>query len=56
MRAVDILAGAASIAFFGFGASALVAMDAQQKFPPSRTQRKTSMQAAAPAQSSFLSD
>lgn len=32
-RAVEILAGAASIAFFGFGASAVVAMDAQQKFP-----------------------
>ena len=32
-RAVDFLAEAASIAFFGFGASAVVAMDAQQKFP-----------------------
>ena len=32
-RAVDMLAGAASIEFFGFGASAIVAEDAQQKFP-----------------------
>ena len=32
-RTVDMLAGAASIEFFGFGASAIVAMDAQQKFP-----------------------
>lgn len=31
--AVDMLAGAASIDFFGFGASAIVAEDAQQKFP-----------------------
>jgi RpiR family carbohydrate utilization transcriptional regulator len=41
-RAVDILAGARSIAFFGYGASAIVAMDAQQKFPlfdvPSRAE------------------
>ena len=32
-RAVEALLGAASITFFGFGASATVAMDAQQKFP-----------------------
>lgn len=32
-QTVDMLAGAASIEFFGFGASAIVAMDAQQKFP-----------------------
>ena len=32
-QAVDMLAGAASIEFFGFGASAIVAEDAQQKFP-----------------------
>ena len=33
-RAVDLLAGGrVAIAFFGFGASSLVAMDAQQKFP-----------------------
>ncbi len=32
-QAVDMLAAAASIEFFGFGASALVATDAQQKFP-----------------------
>jgi RpiR family carbohydrate utilization transcriptional regulator len=32
-RAVEALLGAASITFFGFGASAIVAMDAQQKFP-----------------------
>ena len=32
-RAVETLLGAASITFFGFGASAIVAMDAQQKFP-----------------------
>lgn len=32
-RAVDILARATAIEFFGFGASALVAEDAQQKFP-----------------------
>ena len=31
--AVDMLAQAASIEFFGFGASAIVAEDAQQKFP-----------------------
>ncbi|MGC2782927.1 MAG: MurR/RpiR family transcriptional regulator, partial [Roseiarcus sp.] len=41
-QAVDILAGARSIAFFGYGASAIVAMDAQQKFPlfdvPSRAE------------------
>ena len=41
-RAVEALAGAASITFFGFGASAVVAMDAQQKFPlfdvPSRAE------------------
>ena len=32
-RAVDVLAGARSIEFFGYGASAIVAQDAQQKFP-----------------------
>ena len=32
-QAVDTLAAAASIEFFGFGASAIVAEDAQQKFP-----------------------
>jgi RpiR family carbohydrate utilization transcriptional regulator len=32
-QAVDILAAATSIEFFGFGASALVAEDGQQKFP-----------------------
>ena len=32
-RAVAILAGAASIDFFGYGASGIVAQDAQQKFP-----------------------
>lgn len=32
-QTVDMLAGAAAIDFFGFGASAIVAMDAQQKFP-----------------------
>lgn len=32
-RAVDVLAGARSIEFFGFGASGIVARDAQQKFP-----------------------
>lgn len=32
-QAVDMLAGAAAIDFFGFGASAIVAEDAQQKFP-----------------------
>ena len=32
-RAVGILAGAASIDFFGYGASGIVAQDAQQKFP-----------------------
>lgn len=31
--AVDVLAGAARIEFFGFGASGIVARDAQQKFP-----------------------
>lgn len=32
-QAVDLLAGASAIHFFGFGASALVAEDGQQKFP-----------------------
>jgi RpiR family carbohydrate utilization transcriptional regulator len=32
-KAVDILANAARIEFFGFGASGIVARDAQQKFP-----------------------
>ena len=32
-RAVDLLAGARSITFLGFGASGIVAHDAQQKFP-----------------------
>lgn len=32
-RAVDLLAAAEAIVFFGFGASAIVARDAQQKFP-----------------------
>ena len=32
-RAVDLLAGARSVTFFGFGASGVVAHDAQQKFP-----------------------
>lgn len=32
-KAIDILAGARKIDFFGFGASAVVALDAQQKFP-----------------------
>jgi len=32
-KAVDILAGANRIEFFGFGASGIVARDAQQKFP-----------------------
>jgi len=32
-RAVDLLASAARIEFFGFGASGIVALDAQQKFP-----------------------
>ena len=32
-RAVDLLAGANSIEFLGFGASGIVARDAQQKFP-----------------------
>lgn len=32
-RAIDLLAGARAIEFFGFGASAIVARDAQQKFP-----------------------
>jgi RpiR family carbohydrate utilization transcriptional regulator len=31
--AVDVLAGARRIEFFGFGASGIVALDAQQKFP-----------------------
>jgi RpiR family carbohydrate utilization transcriptional regulator len=50
-RAVDLLAGAASIAFFGFGASSLVAMDAQQKFPlfdvPSRAEADAHQQIMA---------
>ena len=50
-RAVDILAGASSIAFFGFGASAVVAMDAQQKFPlfdaPSRAEADAHQQIMA---------
>ncbi|MBB3966129.1 MULTISPECIES: MurR/RpiR family transcriptional regulator [Rhizobium] len=32
-KAIDILAAARSIVFFGFGASGIVARDAQQKFP-----------------------
>ncbi|MCW6508888.1 MurR/RpiR family transcriptional regulator [Lichenifustis flavocetrariae] len=32
-RAVAVLAGAQSIEFFGYGASGIVAMDGQQKFP-----------------------
>lgn len=32
-KAIDVLAGATSIVFFGFGASGIVARDAQQKFP-----------------------
>jgi RpiR family carbohydrate utilization transcriptional regulator len=32
-KAIDILAAARSIMFFGFGASGIVARDAQQKFP-----------------------
>ena len=32
-QAVDVLAAAGSIEFFGFGASGIVAQDAQQKFP-----------------------
>jgi RpiR family carbohydrate utilization transcriptional regulator len=32
-RAIDLLAAARSIIFFGFGASGIVARDAQQKFP-----------------------
>jgi RpiR family carbohydrate utilization transcriptional regulator len=32
-KAIEILAGARKIDFFGFGASAIVALDAQQKFP-----------------------
>ena len=32
-QAIDILAEARSISFFGFGASGIVAQDAQQKFP-----------------------
>lgn len=32
-KAIDILAAARSIEFFGFGASGIVARDAQQKFP-----------------------
>jgi RpiR family carbohydrate utilization transcriptional regulator len=32
-KAIDILAAAKSIVFFGFGASGIVARDAQQKFP-----------------------
>ena len=32
-RAVDLLAGAGSVSFLGFGASGVVAYDAQQKFP-----------------------
>ncbi|MDX3927769.1 MAG: MurR/RpiR family transcriptional regulator [Shinella sp.] len=32
-KAIDILASASSIEFFGFGASGIVARDAQQKFP-----------------------
>jgi RpiR family carbohydrate utilization transcriptional regulator len=32
-RAVDLLAGASRIEFAGFGASGIVALDAQQKFP-----------------------
>ena len=32
-RAVEVLAGATSVEFFGFGASGIVARDAQQKFP-----------------------
>ena len=32
-RAIDLLAGAARIEFMGFGASGIVALDAQQKFP-----------------------
>jgi hypothetical protein len=50
-RAVDLLAGAAPIAFFGFGASSLVAMDAQQKFPlfdvPSRAEADAHQQIMA---------
>ena len=50
-RAVDLLAGAGSIAFFGFGASSLVAMDAQQKFPlfdvPSRAEADAHQQIMA---------
>jgi len=32
-RAVDVLAAARSIEFFGYGASGIVALDAEQKFP-----------------------
>ncbi|MCD2182892.1 SIS domain-containing protein [Rhizobium sp. TRM96647] len=32
-KAIDVLAAARSIVFFGFGASGIVARDAQQKFP-----------------------
>lgn len=32
-QAIDLLAGARTIVFFGFGASGIVAQDAQQKFP-----------------------
>jgi len=32
-QAIDLLAGARTIVFFGFGASGIVARDAQQKFP-----------------------
>lgn len=32
-KAIDVLSGARSIIFFGFGASGIVARDAQQKFP-----------------------
>ena len=50
-RAVDELARARSITFFGFGASAIVAMDAQQKFPlfdvPSRAEADAHQQIMA---------
>ena len=50
-RAIDLLAAANSIEFFGFGASGIVAQDAQQKFPlfdvPCRAQSDAHQQVMA---------
>lgn len=51
--AIDALAGAKSITFFGFGASGIVALDAEQKFPlfgvPCRAQTDAHQQIMAAA-------